>query len=56
MIFITAIDDADNAMASFLVEEESLYVRKNQWLDLVLATPLHPDTQATKWTATVLPR
>ena len=56
MIYLTAINEDGNALASFLVEDESLYVRENHWLDLVLATPLHPGHQAAQWTATVVPK
>lgn len=54
IIQISATDDAGNALASFLVEENNLYIRKDQWLDLVLATPLPSDRNATNWSAVLL--
>ncbi len=56
MILINATDVDGNAIAGFLLEEENLYIRPNHWLDLVIATPLPPGTQATHWSAVVTPK
>jgi len=55
-IYVSAIGADGKALASFLVEEENLYIRENRWLDLVLATPLHPDQRAADWSVKVVPR
>lgn len=55
-ILISATDKDDNTIASFLLEEESLYIPQNHWLDLVIATPLPADKTAASWSAVVLPK
>ena len=55
-ILISAMSDEGKALANFFVEDESLYIRENQWLDLVLATPLHPNQKAAYWSVTVVPK
>lgn len=56
IIRISATDDAGNALASFLVDENNLYIRKDHWLDLVLATPLPAGTQTANWSAVLMPK
>lgn len=55
-ILINATDNDGNALASFLFKEENLYIRKDHWLDLLIATPLPPGKQSANWSATVVPQ
>ena len=55
-ILITATDNDNNALASFLFKEENLHIRQNHWLDLLVATPLPPGKQSANWSATVVPQ
>lgn len=55
-ILVSATDAADKTIASFLLEEQGLYIAENQWLDLVIATPLPADKTATNWSAIVVPQ
>lgn len=55
-IYISAANEEGTALASFLVEEENLYIRENHWLDLVLATPMRPGMQAADWAVKIVPR
>lgn len=55
-ILLTATDTADKIIASFLVEENKLYIPENHWLDLVIATPLPQGKTAANWSAIVQPQ
>ncbi|MFK7790405.1 MAG: hypothetical protein AB8C95_13045 [Phycisphaeraceae bacterium] len=54
-ILIHATDDDGNALASFLLKEENLYIREDHWLDLLIATPLPPGKTSANWSAIVVP-
>lgn len=54
MILFTANNSNGDPIARFLVNEQNLYIPKDRWLDLVIATPLPEGTAATDWAATAL--
>ncbi|MBX2853266.1 MAG: hypothetical protein KTR15_16140 [Phycisphaeraceae bacterium] len=52
-MLLSATDSRGSAVANFLVEENSLYIARDQWLDLVIATPLQDGREVAEW-ATLL--
>lgn len=55
-ITLHAKDEDGNTLASFLIQENNLYIPQNHWLDLVIATPLPEDTAASDWSCSVISR
>ncbi|MEM6504141.1 MAG: hypothetical protein AAF711_01600 [Planctomycetota bacterium] len=55
IMILTATDPNGNAVGNYLVKENNLYVAKDQWLDLVVATPLPQGRQVAGWSAIVVP-
>ncbi|MEM9347403.1 MAG: hypothetical protein AAGB26_12375 [Planctomycetota bacterium] len=55
MMILTATDPNGNAVGNYLVKENNLYIAKDQWLDLVVATPLPEGRQVAGWSAMVVP-
>ena len=50
-MLLTATNSQGKAIAKFLVEENNLYIDPNQWLDLVIATPLPDGQSVASWSA-----
>lgn len=55
-MLLSATDTNGHAIANFFIEESNLYIRKDQWLDLVAATPLPKGREAAGWAVTVVPQ
>lgn len=53
-ILFTANNSNGDPIASFLINEQNLYIPQNRWLDLVIAAPLPEGITAASWSATAL--
>ena len=53
-MLLTATDSRGSAIANYLIEENGLYIDEDQWLDLVIATPLPDGREAAAWSALLL--
>lgn len=50
-LLLSAKDSQGSCVANYLVEENSLYIANDQWLDLVIATPLPEGREVAGWSA-----
>ncbi|MEO0475590.1 MAG: hypothetical protein AAF085_06420 [Planctomycetota bacterium] len=48
-MLLTAKDSEGSTLGNFLIEENNLYIENEQWLDLVIGTPLPKGQSAEQW-------